>query len=203
MNTTIRKARVEDAPKLAELMNIAGEGIPAYIWERMAGPNEDVLVFGARRVAREEGGFSYTNAYVALRDDEIAGMLLGYRLPDPYETGPMEEIPAVVRSLVELEALVPGCWYVNAVATDSAFRGQGVGRILMEKAEELAHAANAKAISLIVAEENATALKLYEKLGYRTNARRPIIPFPNCHYTGDWVLMTKALEANAGSGAAS
>jgi pimeloyl-ACP methyl ester carboxylesterase len=48
LELTIRKAKAEDAPKLAELMNIAGEGLPAHLWERMAGPGEDVLAFGAR-----------------------------------------------------------------------------------------------------------------------------------------------------------
>ncbi|MGR2740183.1 GNAT family N-acetyltransferase [Billgrantia sp. Q4P2] len=194
MKTTIRKAKAEDAPKLAELMNVAGEGIPAYLWERMADPGEDVMAFGARRVAGTESGFSYINAHVAECDGVIAGMLLGYRLPDPYETGPLDEIPAVVRSLVEMEALVPGSWYVNAVATDSACRGQGVGRMLMEEADRLAADSHATTLSLIVAEQNAAAHRLYEKLGYQVHARRPIVPFPGCPHTGDWLLMTKAKE---------
>lgn len=194
MKTTIRKARREDAPTLAELMNLAGEGIPAYLWERMADPGEDGMTFGARRVAGTESGFSYTNVHVAVCDGTIAGMLLGYRLDDPYETGPMDEIPAVVRPLVELEALVPGSWYVNAVATDSACRGQGVGCKLMEKAEQLANVCHSKTLSLIVAEQNAVARQLYEKLGYQAHARRPIVPFPGCPHGGDWLLMKKALE---------
>jgi ribosomal protein S18 acetylase RimI-like enzyme len=193
MKMTIRKARVEDAPTLAELMNEAGEGIPAYLWERMAEPGEDVMAFGARRVARPEGGFSYTNAHVAEGDAGIAGMLLGYRLDDPYDTGPMEELPAVVRSLVELEALAPGSWYVNAVATASAYRGRGVGRALMEEAERLAAETRTTTMSLIVAEQNEAACRLYEKLGYLEHARRPIVPFPGCPHRGDWLLMTKPI----------
>lgn len=197
MKWTIRKAQVEDAPKLAELMNIAGEGIPAHLWERMVGPGEDAVAFGARRVARTEGGFSYTSAYVAACDAAIAGMLLGYRLPDPYEGGPLDEVPSVVRPLVELEALVPGSWYVNAVATDAVYRGQGVGRQLMEQAGQLAQASKAEALSLIVAEENARARRLYEKLGYQVIAQRPIIPFPGFPHSGDWVLMTKDTGSTA------
>jgi ribosomal protein S18 acetylase RimI-like enzyme len=196
LELTIRKAKAEDAPKLAELMNIAGEGLPAHLWERMAGPGEDVLAFGARRVARTTGGFSYTNACVAACDGVIAGMLLGYRLPDPYETGPLDEIPAVLRPLVELEALVPGSWYVNAVATDAAYRRQGVGRTLMDRAEQLADASGAEALSLIVADENTRARRLYERLGYHAIARRPIVQFPRCPHAGDWVLMKKEFRLN-------
>lgn len=191
MKTTIRNARKEDAPKLAGLMNWAGEGIPAYLWERMADPGENVMTYGAHRVAREEGGFSYKNVHVAECDGAIAGMLLGYRLDDPYETGPMDEIPAVVRVLIELEALVPGSWYVNAVATDSAYRGLGLGHQLMEKAEQLANDSHSQTLSLIVAEQNALARRLYEKLGNQAYARRPIVPFPGCPHDGDWLLMTK------------
>ncbi len=197
MNTAIRKAKVDDAPRLAELMNMAGEGIPAHLWGRMAGPDEDVMRFGAQRVARAEGGFSYTNAYVAVCNGAVAGMLLGYRLPDPYEAGPLDEIPDVVRPLVALEALVPGSWYVNAVATDSAFRGHGIGHKLMEWAEQLAKVSDSGALSLIVAEENALARRLYENLGYETSARRPIVPFPGGPHTGDWILMKKEINPDA------
>jgi ribosomal protein S18 acetylase RimI-like enzyme len=194
MQVKIRSARVEDAPELAALMNMAGEGIPAYIWGQMAGDDEDVMAFGARRVARTEGGFSFTNAHVAAMDGAIAGMLLGYPLPDPYDAGPLDEIPAVVRPLVELESLAPGSWYVNAVATRSEFRGQGVGRKLMAHAEELAVESGVASLSLIVAEENALAVSLYHKLGYEIRARRSIVTYPGCAHGGDWVLMTRLLK---------
>jgi len=197
MELMIREAKVEDASRLAELMNMAGEGIPAYLWERMSSPGEDVMAFGARRVAQTEGGFSYTNAHVALSADEIVGMLLGYRLPDPHEVGPPDEIPAVVLPLVELEALVPGSWYLNAVATDTGHRGKGVGRRLMGLAEQLAGLSGAGMLSLIVAEQNAGARQLYENLGYQIMARRAIVPFPCCPHTGDWVLMEKEIKPNS------
>ncbi|NBB81480.1 MAG: GNAT family N-acetyltransferase [Verrucomicrobia bacterium] len=197
MKLITRDAKVEDAPKLAELMNIAGEGIPAYLWERTANPGEDVMAFGALRVAQPEGGFSYTNTHVAVTADEIVGMLLSYRLPDPHDVGPLDEIPAVVRPLVELEGLVPGSWYINAVATNAEYRGKGVGHELMGLAEQLADSSGAGTLSLIVAEENTGARRLYEKLGYQIIARRPIVAFPRCPHTGDWVLMEKHVELNA------
>ncbi|MBW6392061.1 GNAT family N-acetyltransferase [Billgrantia antri] len=197
MKATIRKAKIEDAPKLAGLMNMAGEGIPAYLWEQMAEPGEDVMAFGARRVAGSESGFSYTNAHVAVCDGAIAGILLGYRLPDPYDTGPLDEIPDIVRPLVEMEALVPGSWYVNAVAVDSAYHGQGVGHMLMVRAEQLADETHSKTLSLIVAEQNAAARRLYEKLDYQDHARRPIVQFPGCPHTGDWILMTKEIKPSS------
>lgn len=197
MTVIIRKAKLEDAAKLAELMNLAGEGIPAYLWKQMADADEDVMSFGARRVARPEGGFSYINAHVAVCGVDIAGMLLSYKLPDPYDPGAMDEIPSVVRPLVELETRVPGSWYVNAIATDSEYRGQGIGRKLMELAEQLARESNTEIVSLIVAEENTSAMGLYRKLGYQVIERRGIVQYPECRHTGDWALMNKKLRVSA------
>ena len=190
----IRKAAREDSPALARLMNTAGEGIPAYLWSRLAAPGEDPLGIGTQRVARAEGSFSYSHAYVADVHGIVAGMLLGYRLPDPYEAGPPDAVPDVVRPLIELEALVPGAWYINAVACSPAFRGQGIGSRLMRLAETLARAAGADRLALIVAEENAAAKRLYERLGYATVSRRAILPFPGCPHGGDWLLMQRELE---------
>ena len=37
----LRKARIGDAPKLAELVNYAGEGIPFYLWGKLTSGNQD------------------------------------------------------------------------------------------------------------------------------------------------------------------
>jgi ribosomal protein S18 acetylase RimI-like enzyme len=171
MNLTIRKATVEDSSELAVLMNLAGDGIPAFLWENMGDSGENPMAIGARRVARKEGGFSYLNAYVATCGGAIAGMLLGYKLSDPLDPGPLDEFPSVIRPLVELETLVPGSWYINAVATDAAYRREEVGRKLMKRAEQLAFESNAGVLSLIVAEENVPARRLYESLAYQVIAR--------------------------------
>lgn len=191
----LRPATAADAPILAELMNVAGEGLPAFLWAGMADDDEDPMAVGARRVARPEGGFSHVHARVAEIAGDIAGMLLGYRLPDPYDLDDPASYPPVVLPLVELEALAPGSWYVNAVATTQAQRGRGVGTRLMALAESLAEETGARDVSLIVAEENAGARRLYERLGYRPVARRPIVPFAGCPHEGDWLLMRKSVGA--------
>lgn len=193
---TIRRAVPAQARALAELMNLAGEGLPAHLWAIDAAPGEDIIDVGARRVARAEGAFSYVNMHVAMATSKIAGMLLSYRLPDPYGTSP-GDAPGIVRPLLELESLAPGSWYINAVATSPAFHGQGVGSRLLGCAEELARAAQASTLSLVVGEANERARRLYEKLGYASIARRPVVPFPGGPHEGDWVLMTKPLPAHS------
>ncbi|MDN3718973.1 hypothetical protein QW131_06505 [Roseibium salinum] len=53
----IRPARVEDAPVLARLVNYAGEGLPLYLWDKMAPEGKGPWEVGEQRAAREEGSF--------------------------------------------------------------------------------------------------------------------------------------------------
>ena len=87
----IRKGTAADSGELADLMNQAGEGIPVYLWSQMAGPDVDPMTYGAQRVRRREGAFSYRNIQVATVDGALAGMLLAYRLPDPYDLAAADE----------------------------------------------------------------------------------------------------------------
>lgn len=192
---TLRAATPADARDLAVLIDQAGEGIPSWLWGGQAGPGQDPFEFGAVRAARKEGGFSYRNAWVAEVDGRVAGMLLGYPQPDPYETGPLEELPPVLRPLVELEALGPGSWYVNAVAVQPAHRGLGIGTDLLALAVAQARLRRCRQLSLIVAEDNAGAAALYRRLGYAESARRRLVPWPGTHYDGDWILMTRETTA--------
>ena len=190
----IRNAAKENARELAYLTNLAGEGIPEYLWKRMIEANESTLDVGARRVAREEGNFSYTNARVCLENNVLLGMILSYRQPDPYEIQHLFEYPDVVQPLMELEARAPGSWYINAVATYTEHRGKGVARKLMADAEVRARSGGCDLMSLIVASENTSAIRLYEYLGFRAVGFLPVVPYPGGLHGGNWILMTKRLD---------
>lgn len=189
----IRKATREDAGDLAYLINIAGEGIPAWLWAGMAAQGKSAMETGIKRAAREEGSFSYVNATVAEENGNIMGMVLDYLQPDPYDTDGMEDLPDVIRPLIELEAIEPGSWYVNAIATYGKYRGRGVASTLLAASEEAAMLAGADRMSIIVAGRNTQACRLYKKLGYTDKAARAIVPYPGCQYDGDWLLMVKNL----------
>lgn len=189
----IRPSNPADAEELARLIDIAGEGIPTWLWSQVAEKGEPALDIGAQRARRTEGGFSHRNAHVADMGGHVAGMLLGYKQADVMDPGDLSGLPDVIAPLVELESLAPGSWYVNAIAVFDVLRGEGVGTQLMELAEDLATRTNSQGLSLIVAEANTGARRLYERLGYVERARRPIVPFEGfAHQDGDWILMVKA-----------
>jgi len=189
----IRKATRADCRALAELALMAGEGIPAFFWAQAQQPGQDIIEVGSEAVASEEANFSYLNSHVAELDGEIAGMMLAYRLPAGEDAEGLEELPEFIRPLVELEQCVPGSFYINMIATYPVCRGQGVGTGLLGCVDGLAQAAGCSLASIEVFEQNQGALRLYERLGYRVVERRAVVPHP-CHpYTGDLVLLTRAV----------
>jgi len=193
LTVAIRSARKSDAAALAILVDIAGEGMPSYMWSRMREPGQSAFEVGRARASREEGAFSWRNAQVAEIDGEVAACLVDYRLDDPYDTGDLSKLPDVVRPLIALEAKAPGSWYVNVLATFPEFRGRGIGARLLALAEERGRAQGARSASIIVASENTGAVRLYARTGYAEVARAPVVEFPGCAHGGDWVLMVKPI----------
>ncbi len=187
----IRNATRDDCAELAVLINFAGEGLPLYLWQQMAGHDEDPWQIGQERAARETGSFSYRNAVVADVDGKIAGALIGYPVAAEPEVIDVESTPPMFVPLLELENLAAGTWYVNAVASFPEARGIGVGSRLMQWAEQSATELGLRGVSLIVSDANRGARKLYDRLGYEEAARRPMIREQWQSDGRNWVLMIK------------
>ncbi len=186
-----RPAIEADAAALADLINFAGEGLPVYLWQKMAEPGEDAWDVGQRRARRNEGSFSYRNAIVSDIDDAVAATLIGYRLPEQPEPIDYDELPPMFAPLQELENLAPGSWYVNVLATYPQFRGRGLGTGLLQAAEQIAASQGSMAMSIIVSDANDGARRLYERCGYRQMASRAMVK-DDWHNPGsNWVLMVK------------
>lgn len=178
---------------MAELIDMAAEGLASWLWSQSASPGQDPLEVGMERARRDEGSFSYRNTHVAEFDGEVIAMLMGYRQPDIFELVDTSELPDPIRPLVELEAGAPASWYVNALAVRPQHRGRGIGRDLLRHARALAAETGARGLSLIAAEENEGAVRLYQREGYSIVDRRPLIKYAGCRHGGDWVLMTRGL----------
>jgi len=62
--------------------------------------------------------------------------------------------------------------YILSIYVTEACRGQGLGRLLMSRAEDWARENGFTSIGLSVAAHNIGAITLYEKLGYKTETLR-------------------------------
>ena len=191
MNLTppLRLATAADARELAELVNFAGEGLPYYLWSQMAKGEQNPWEIGfERQAAKAEAGQIYV---VDEGEGAVAG-LTGYTIGSEPETiGP--DTPALFKPLLELENRAPMTWYVNVLACYPNHRGKGYGTKLLALAEDLARAAERARMSLIVADTNTGARRLYVRAGYQEIATAPCVREGWQTHTRNWVLLTKDL----------
>jgi ribosomal protein S18 acetylase RimI-like enzyme len=190
----IDRARQQDCRAIAELAMMAGEGIPAYFWEQSRQAGEDLFDVGARNARSQVENFSYRNSWLARFENQVAGLLLAYPLPDAEQAEDPADYPEFIRPLIELENQAPGSFYINMLASYPQFRNRGIGAALMLEAERQAGQVACDVVSLEVFDQNEAALRLYQRLGYRIVDRRSVIPHPCFRYNGQVLLLTKTID---------
>ena len=186
-----RSATKSDAHALTELITIAGEGLPLYIWQGMAKANESAWNVGRRRAMRDDGGFSYRNSIVRDELGKAVGCMVGYPLEHNSDPVCYQDIPAMFVPLQELEDLASNSWYINVLAVYPDYQGKGVGTHFLAIAEQLAKNANKDTLSLIVSDANCSAKRLYERCGFCEISSRPMVKEKWVNPGSNWILMTK------------
>jgi ribosomal protein S18 acetylase RimI-like enzyme len=190
----IRAARPDDAAHLVRFINMAADDLPLHFWRKSVGPGGDALAYGRERAARDSGSFSSRNAWLAEAAGEVAGCLLGYPA-DPAPSAIDPDTPPLFVPLLELEALAPGSWYLNVLATDPAHRGRGIGTALLAHADSVARQAGHGSISLIAEDSHQDARRLYIAKGFVEVARRPVVREDWQVDAQDWILYTRPVAA--------
>ncbi len=178
---------------MAELVNMAGEGLPLYLWTAMSDHDTSPWDVGRNRARRETGAFSYRNTVVREESGSVVACLVGYPLEDDPEPGDRGDLPAMFVPLQQLEDLACGTWYVNVLATYPEHRGKGYGRDLLSIAETLARDRAKRGLSIIVSDANTGARSLYERLGYREHTRKAMVKERWQNAGSEWVLLLKDL----------
>lgn len=186
----IRPAKKSDAAFLVPLVDRASEGLSSHIWGTLAEPGQSAESFALERIQSEDAGISYKNAWVAEIDGHPLGCVIAYQKPEVPEKLDSEVSPLFEPLMVlEREAYATG--YVYILATVSQARGKGIGSSLLKLAERYR---GSRGMSLIVADNNTGARKLYERNGYRVCARQPMIKNGWESEGEDWLLMMKPVS---------
>jgi GNAT superfamily N-acetyltransferase len=187
MTIKLRPATPDDAGTLAELINIAGDGLPLALWTRQTDSTRDAMTVGREQVADEGSVFSWTKASVAVEDGHLAGMVLSHMTAETpgWFT---EETPAVYRPLAILEHEAPATRLIDAVCVLERFRNRGVASALIKDAEM---SPGANGMSFITHNRNQDARAFYARLGYREDTTAPLIRADWQTPATEWILMRK------------
>jgi GNAT superfamily N-acetyltransferase len=186
----MRPARKDESHIIAELFEIASDGVANYVWSTLQAdyPGAPLLEIGRRRYERESTAFSYQNCLMAEDQGEVLGMMHAYAVEAPSTPNPNPQpVDPVLKPYSELEA--PGTLYIAAIAVWPVFRSHGVGRRFLEAARERARSLGRRELSLLCFAGNTGARRFYDRAGFVVVDWRPVVPHPMIRHTGDVLLM--------------
>lgn len=191
---TIRPARPSDAPVLAALDILAGGGVYEFLYDDRPGePGAAQRMLQA--VLSADTALSWSRALVAELDGEPVGAVTS----QPYDDQPPSGLEASVPEdraahVAPIQAMGrPGSWFINMLAVGAKASGHGVGRALIEAVADRAHAAGFSELTLRVFADNAPALALYRKCGFREVDAVDIPPLPRLPHEGGVRLLLRDL----------
>jgi ribosomal protein S18 acetylase RimI-like enzyme len=180
----VRRARPGDAPAVARLLHLSA----ADMYDRFSGGRERAMRVLERSVAEPGNASSAEVVWLVDMDGEVAGAMAGF---------PVDEAAARSRAFLglALRGAPPWRWptalylywaggraapsppasafYIDALATDPAFRRRGVARALLAEAERVARERGLPNLALDTTIANETARSLYASEGFDEVAYRP------------------------------
>ena len=190
-----RTATEYDCTELALIRDIAGRRMPSYLWSQEVGQGQSYFEYGREKIRTDANYNAYfKNWLVAEFQSKFVGAFFGFSVDAPYPDIDLDAVPECFRPCVELERTASGCWLLQAIAILPQYRGKGLARQLLGKAESVAKGSGTNRIALQVEEVNEVAFKTYQRNGYVEVDRRPYVHFPSSEDTGDVVLMWKELN---------
>ena len=189
-----RSATEDDCTELALIRDVAGRRMPSYLWSQDTGQGQSYFEYGREIIRTDANRNSYfKNWLVAESQSKFVGAFFGFSVEDPYPEIDLDAVPECFRPCIELERVASGCWLLQVIAILPQYRGKGLARQLLDKAESVARDSGTNRIALQVEEVNEIAFNTYMRNGYIEVDRRTYIPFPGSDDTGDYVLMWKEL----------
>ncbi|PHZ83965.1 hypothetical protein CRD36_14225 [Paremcibacter congregatus] len=194
-NILLRGGEAADARQIAELINIASRGIELHDWQAeltlaMVADGQNGIDVGAAKVLASEGYNHYSRVRVADCDGRVAAMCLNHILVKK-TAAELDSLAPMRRVYADLKQHEPGSFYIDSLACFPAYRGRGLGKLLIEDAFEEAQAVACDRISLLAFEQNAGAMRLYQHMGFEVLYRLPAVESEEIPYGGDVVLMSR------------
>ena len=162
------QAKKKTVQKLAELINIASDGVVEYLFHDLVHGMTPVQVV-AHNLENDNYPHSYRSAVVAAEETDVIGMALSY--PSSYH-----KITDEMRSFFPVDRLerlshfyslrIENSWFLDALCVIESHRKGGIGKKLISLTKEKAVENGYNALRLIVFANNALAIPVYERTGF-------------------------------------
>ncbi|GGE70640.1 GNAT family N-acetyltransferase [Priestia taiwanensis] len=173
----IRQGIKADSKEAAILLYETLEGIAVKLTGGTT--DEEVLATLEDFFQQEVNRLNYTNAFVKVIDNKLAGIMIAYHGKDAEAIdAPIIEHLRTLKNdatiTIDKEA-EEDAYYIDTLSVNAEFRGQGIGTDLMKAAEDYAKEQGYDKISLNVEYDNERAHNLYTKVGFKEEKTITII----------------------------
>ena len=168
MEIKYRPGDKHDCVRLAELIDLASDGVVEYLFHDLI-PGMTPVQIIANSLENDNYPHTYKSAIVATIKNDIVGMALSY--PSAYH-----KITDEMRNFFPADRLehlshfyaasVENSWYLDDLAVMASHRGEGIGEKLISLTKEKAVENGFHALSLIVFADNSLAIPLYKRTGF-------------------------------------
>lgn len=192
-----RAALPADAYALAELSIIAGDGMYEFLLEEMA-PKEMLAGLMAGAMKQDAGGFSWRHCFVADDQGVVAGMVNAFPaawLRDQEQDILPQDRVRILESIDQAQDWES--FLINGIAVRTAYRRQGVGKQLLQRAIERAREEGYHRLSANVWEDNVAARALFNS--FQIEKRSQIPEHPGLNHVGASLLMVRYVRVTEGT----
>ncbi|TVU53286.1 MAG: GNAT family N-acetyltransferase [Arthrospira sp. PLM2.Bin9] len=192
LNVSYRAAHPRDALEIAQLTRLAAGEMMDFLLQPL---HQQLTVdeILARMIQSETSVLSYQNIEVAYSHGRIIGMANSYPANLDIITEEMQglfqpESLAIIQAFNN--AKIDGSWFLNILAVKSPYQQQGIGTSLLWRTKQKAWESGYSTLSLVTQSDNLTAIRLYQKNGFREVQNLVIPPYPQVSDRLSYILMS-------------
>lgn len=186
-----RPATPTEALPIARLMIAAADGLGELLFDNLV-PNHSAEQTLASIVEKDQGEFSYRNAYVGTDDSRVIALALTYPASQNRITPELKEL--IPQDRLEIVAdffnnRVEGSLFLNTLSVAPEYRNLGIGSYLINFVKTKARTEGFSSVSLFAWADNEGALRLYRRQGFMVVKPINILPHPLLNHPDGGLLM--------------
>jgi ribosomal protein S18 acetylase RimI-like enzyme len=177
LTLNLRAATQEDVESIIDLMLMSSWGGMRAAWERVSKQGENWRDRARAEVADLSSDIGYPHCVLAVDGSRPLGLMLLNNIGDTRQLD-TRGVPPIHVGPLELMKLASNSLFVRELAVVEQARGKGIASTFLEFALQVGRSHDVPRVTLMVNDANGSALKLYERKGYRRIAERPSIDHP-------------------------